>query len=358
MNINMIQRKANNSQTKSAKAIGKNHQNHAITSEFEMLRRPDTTTITNFSTSTNTNTNIPTNAKVGMEEVGLIQKQIQPQTQTQTQTQIQIQPQAKVKVKTKSTPVVVATNKKRRKVSFKVGFTGDIFEIPHNDYDTQNTKNDLFYSDADYDRFKASEQKRYNKLVAKKIQQMVHEKMQPAINEAVANGATLEDIEAMVPKTHAQMVAYLGGEKTIMKTAAVANAFGGLGGKGNNKRTIRSSRSSIETPTNTNDTNINDTGTGRGTTLVSASTVMMAAGKGGFDSQRSIRCTRSSIRSSITTTSSDMDIDNYIENYIDDDANHYNNINTNGAGGNTTSVAEAAAAATAAAVEMMALGEE
>ena len=44
---------------------------------------------------------------------------------------------------------------------------------------------------------------------------MVMEKMQPNINEAVASGATLQDIEAMVPKTHDEMVAYLGGEESI-----------------------------------------------------------------------------------------------------------------------------------------------
>ena len=105
---------------------------------------------------------------------------------------------------------------KKRRVSFMTGFAKAIHEIPdRNEYVEKNIKDDLFYGDADYERFRASEQRRYDKMVAKKLQKMVMEKMQPNINEAVASGATLQDIEAMVPKTHDEMVAYLGGEESI-----------------------------------------------------------------------------------------------------------------------------------------------
>ena len=145
---------------------------------------------------------------------------------------------------TTTTSVVVA---KRRRVSFKVGFAEtEVIEIPVA-YETESSKADLYYSDDDYDRFRASELKRYNKMVKKKLQKMVQERIQPEINEAVANGATLEDIEAMVPKTHEEMVAYLGGEDEIRK--AVGSSFGSqLNGNDDRpkKQTIRSSRSSIE----------------------------------------------------------------------------------------------------------------
>ena len=134
---------------------------------------------------------------------------------------------------------------KKRKVSFKVGFTEAVHEIPNRtEYEKENLKEDLFYLDADYERFRASEQKRHDKLVAKKIQKMVMEKMQPTINEAVANGATLEDIEAMVPKTHEEMVSYLGGEESIRRSVDASN-FSKLHGKETNQETLRTSRSSI-----------------------------------------------------------------------------------------------------------------
>ncbi len=56
------------------------------------------------------------------------------------------------------------------------------------------------------------------------------EKMQPSINEAVASGATLQDIEAMVPKTHDEMVAYLGGEESIRQLVQ-ESSFSKLNGK-------------------------------------------------------------------------------------------------------------------------------
>jgi hypothetical protein len=97
-------------------------------------------------------------------------------------------------------------------------------------------------------------------MVAKKIQKLVMEKMQPEINEAVANGATLEDIEAMIPKTHDEMVAYLGGTESL-RGLIEASSFGRLNKDSNNnnhnesesesnqKKSIRASRSSIQATT-------------------------------------------------------------------------------------------------------------
>ena len=156
---------------------------------------------------------------------------------------------------------------KKRRVSFLTGFAKAIYDIPNrNEYDETNIKDDLFYGDADYDRFRASEQRRYEKLVAKKLQKMVMEKMQPSINEAVVNGATLEDIEAMVPKTHAEMVAYMGGEENIRRLVE-ESSFSKLSSKEEKQELIRSSGSSMgkstttttTTPRNSNNGSDNET---------------------------------------------------------------------------------------------------
>jgi len=139
-------------------------------------------------------------------------------------------------------PTTLGGTKKRR-VSFMVGFANSVHHIPdRNEYDAENIKSDLFYSDADYERFRLSEQRRYDKMVAKRLQKMVMEKIQPSINEAVANGATLEDIEAMVPKTHEEMVAYMGGAESLRKMLE-ESSFSKLNNK--ETKTIRSARSSI-----------------------------------------------------------------------------------------------------------------
>lgn len=150
---------------------------------------------------------------------------------------------------------------KRRKVSFHVGFATDVHEIPplteydknDDDPDDYNIMTDLFYNDADYERFRTNEQRRYDKMVAKKIQRMVQDKMQGQINEAVAQGATLEDVEAMMPKTHEEMVAILGGS---MPSAFGGNPNPNPNGNGNGgggvQRSIRSSRSSISATSSRN----------------------------------------------------------------------------------------------------------
>jgi len=179
------------------------------------------------------------------------------------------------------TSLVVANKMKKRRVSLSVGFADydAVIEIPHrNDYEADNiVKEDIFYVDADYMRFRASEQKRYDKLLTKRLQAMVMEKMQPIINEKVASGATLEDIEAMVPKTQADMIAYLGLTKKSKRqlSGGGPSSFVGLNGSsngGSNKtktkqqqqqqphKTIRNSRSSIQsTETTTNPQSASDT---------------------------------------------------------------------------------------------------
>jgi len=153
---------------------------------------------------------------------------------------------------------------KKRSVTFNDRSFEEIFEIPNlmefnGPNDTTSIKDDLFYSDADYTRFRANEQRRYNKMVTKRLQQMVQEKMQPKINEAVASGATLEDIEAMVPKTQAEMVEYLGGQENI-NAAIQASSFGGqLSQKAIDSNHKRGASKKNEKPENTVDTEIEST---------------------------------------------------------------------------------------------------
>ena len=122
-----------------------------------------------------------------------------------------------------TTSTTPSTTFKRRKVSFHADYTTDIYVLPsltdyddddddyeeRNDDNNNNDRTELFWSDDDYKRFRTNEQKRYQKMFAKKLQRMVQERMQPRINEAVANGASLNDIEAMMPKTHEEMLAVL-----------------------------------------------------------------------------------------------------------------------------------------------------
>lgn len=152
----------------------------------------------------------------------------------------------------------VVRSPKRRKVCFPAEYVHDVYEIPslseyrkeETDPDDYSIWNALFYNDADYKRFRASEEKRHHKMISKKVQKMVQEKMQPSINQAVANGATLEDIEAMMPKTHEEMMSILGDDyKEKLPPAAFAAAFGEMDTKQQSlppqHRTIRGTRSSI-----------------------------------------------------------------------------------------------------------------
>jgi len=137
---------------------------------------------------------------------------------------------------------------------------------------SNNIRQELFYSDDDYKRFRANEERRYQKMIAKKLQKMVREKLQPTINEAVAHGATLEDVEAMMPRTHEEMMAILNdgtsnnnnnGESSLSNAlppaafaAAFAAAFGheGFGASKSTSKstsTLKSTSKATSTSTST-----------------------------------------------------------------------------------------------------------
>jgi hypothetical protein len=80
-------------------------------------------------------------------------------------------------------------------------------------------KDELFYNKSDFARFQQDEQRRYDRMMMKKIQKMVHEQMADQISHARAQGATEEEIDAMMPQTPEEIFAVLG--------TAVADAAGG-----------------------------------------------------------------------------------------------------------------------------------
>jgi hypothetical protein len=71
-------------------------------------------------------------------------------------------------------------------------------------------KEKLFYNKSDFARFQQDEQRRYDRMMMKKMQKMVQEQMSDQIAHARDQGATEEDIEAMMPQTPEEIFALLG----------------------------------------------------------------------------------------------------------------------------------------------------
>jgi len=125
-------------------------------------------------------------------------------------------------------------NNKRRKVSFRDGVaTTDVYEIPSiaDAYQLECPEifNLLFYNDTDYARFRCAEQKRYDKMIAKKIQRLVREKMKQQIEEALQRNVAPDEIEKMMPQSYAEIVNILGSD--IMSAVTTHT----IGMKTNNK---------------------------------------------------------------------------------------------------------------------------
>jgi len=125
-------------------------------------------------------------------------------------------------------------NNKRRKVSFRDGVaTTDVYEIPSiaDAYQLECPEifNILFYNDTDYARFRCAEQKRYDKMIAKKIQRLVREKMKQQIEEALQRNVAPDEIEKMMPQSYAEIVNILGSD--IMSAVTTHT----IGMKTNNK---------------------------------------------------------------------------------------------------------------------------
>lgn len=95
-----------------------------------------------------------------------------------------------------------------RRARWKDDIVTSVVEVPVWDEEMKST---LFYNKMDYHEFQEAEQRRYDKMMMKKIQKMVYEKMGPQLQEALDRGATPEEIEAMMPQTTEDIFSLLGG---------------------------------------------------------------------------------------------------------------------------------------------------
>ena len=94
-----------------------------------------------------------------------------------------------------------------RKISWHGEVTTSTKDVPRVD---PELKPALFYNKSEISQFRAVEQRRIDKMMMKRIQRMVEEKMADEIEEAKSRGATPEDIEAMMPQTPEQIFEILG----------------------------------------------------------------------------------------------------------------------------------------------------
>ena len=94
-----------------------------------------------------------------------------------------------------------------RKISWHGEVTTSTVDVPRVDPDLKPT---LFYNKSEISQFRAVEQRRIDKMMMKRIQRMVEEKMADEIEEAKSRGATPEEIEAMMPQTPEQIFEILG----------------------------------------------------------------------------------------------------------------------------------------------------
>lgn len=95
-----------------------------------------------------------------------------------------------------------------RLVSFHDSLTTFIHNIPRR---TPEEIEALFYNRDDFADFQAKEQRRYDKMMAKRIQDMVQEAMKDKLEAAYARNATPEEIDAMMPQTTEEIFSLLGG---------------------------------------------------------------------------------------------------------------------------------------------------
>ena len=101
---------------------------------------------------------------------------------------------------------------RQRKISFHEPLTTDVREIPLR---TPEENVELFYQRQDFALFQAKEQQRYDKMMMKRIQQMVTEAMKDELEAAYARNATPEEIDAMMPQTTEEIFELLGGMPTM-----------------------------------------------------------------------------------------------------------------------------------------------
>jgi hypothetical protein len=95
-----------------------------------------------------------------------------------------------------------------RLVSFHEPLTTSIHPVP---LLSPNEIDELFYNRQDFASFQVHEQRRYEKRMMKRVQQLVEDAMKDQLKAAYARKATLEEIETMMPQTTEEIYSLLGG---------------------------------------------------------------------------------------------------------------------------------------------------
>jgi hypothetical protein len=99
-----------------------------------------------------------------------------------------------------------------RTISFQHPLTTATHNIPLR---TTEENAELFYQRQDFAFFQAKEQQRYDRMMMKRIQEMVTEAMKDELEAAHARNATPEEIDAMMPRTTEEIFKLLGGIPTM-----------------------------------------------------------------------------------------------------------------------------------------------
>jgi hypothetical protein len=99
-----------------------------------------------------------------------------------------------------------------RLVSFHEPLTTSIYPVP---FRSPDEIAQLFYSRQDLAALQAKEQQRYDKMMMKRIQQLVQNAMKDELEAAYARNASQEDIDAMMPQTTEEIFSLLGGMSAL-----------------------------------------------------------------------------------------------------------------------------------------------
>ena len=102
-----------------------------------------------------------------------------------------------------------------RRVTFHNDLTTNVLEFPRID---PEEKDSMFYNKVDFQKFQLEEQRRHDRMMMNRIQNMVQEVMADKIEEALGKGATPEEIEAMMPQTPEEIFVLLGSQPGVLDT--------------------------------------------------------------------------------------------------------------------------------------------
>jgi hypothetical protein len=109
-------------------------------------------------------------------------------------------------------PQRLRRRRRRKVVSFPSELTTSIYEIPKR---TVEENTELFYNTDDFMKFQTNEQRRYDKMMAKRTQQLVEEAMKDQLHAAYERNATPEEIDAIMPQTTEEIFNLIGGFEAL-----------------------------------------------------------------------------------------------------------------------------------------------